>query len=260
MDIGYTREMETELDKIESEHHDWRQMLHAFYGPFKENLDQAHEVMSHAKAQTEPAPYECAECGAPTVYRFGKNGRFLSCSRYPKCKYAAPIDRDGKPRQAQLTDILCPIDGQPMVRRDGRFGPFLASANYPEVKFILKLDPKKGTVVLPKTPPLTTGAPCPKCGEPLNMRDSKRGYWLSCSTFPKCRGRGKWGDIDEAQQKELDARWHEHVKQNPLPEIRNTAGQLIGEDYLPKLLDESNQPENPVPFEGDAGSANSDAA
>src|SRR5690606_28100517 len=87
MDVGYTREMEAELDKIEEERHDWRQMLREFYGPFRDNLAHAFENVAHAKSVTEPAPHECAKCGAPTVYRFGRKGRFLSCSRYPDCDY-----------------------------------------------------------------------------------------------------------------------------------------------------------------------------
>src|SRR5690606_165464 len=34
MDIGYTRDMETQLDKIEEDHLDWIDMLSKFYGPF----------------------------------------------------------------------------------------------------------------------------------------------------------------------------------------------------------------------------------
>ncbi|NJL31020.1 MAG: hypothetical protein HC898_05005 [Phycisphaerales bacterium] len=108
MDVAYTRGMESELDKIEEEHHDWVTMLKQFYGPFKERLDNAHEVMTHAKAQTEPAPHTCPTCGASTVFRFGKKGRFLSCSRYPDCKYASPIDVEGNPITAQTTDIALP--------------------------------------------------------------------------------------------------------------------------------------------------------
>src|SRR5262249_12677701 len=117
----------------------------------------------HAKAETEPAPFNCAKCGAPTVYRFGKNGRFLSCSRYPDCDYAAPIDVEGNPVGAEKTDVVCPLDGGEMTRRTGRFGPFLGCVNYPTCKGIVRLDKRKGTVVLPKPPPLLTDLECPKC-------------------------------------------------------------------------------------------------
>ncbi len=238
MDVGYTRQMEDKLDQIESDHLDWHRMLADFYGPFEEKLRSAHENLVHAKAVTEPAPYKCAQCDAPTEYRFGKSGRFLSCTRYPDCKYAAPIDAKGAPMEPELTDIICPLDGSRMIRRKGRFGPFLGAKNYPEVQFILKLDPKKGTVVLPKVPPLVTDLECPKCGKPLNMRDSKRGFWLSCSGFPKCRGRAGWGDVPEGKQKALEEAWHKHVADNPLPTIVNTEGQTIGDDYVPRVAGE----------------------
>ena len=243
MDVPYTRQMEAQLDEIEEEHADWRQMLHAFYKPFKLKLDSAHETLQHAKATTEPAPdeYRCEKCGAPTEYRFGKNGRFLSCTRYPDCKYAAPIDREGKPQAPEETDILDPIEGRPMIRRTGRFGPFLGAQGYPEVQFILKLDPKTGAVVLPKPPPLTTDLTCPKCEEhPLYLRDSKRGLWLSCSNFPKCRGRLAWKEVDEAKQTELEAAYQKHLAENPVPELRTSDGHVIGEDetYIPRILGE----------------------
>ena len=79
MDVGYTREMEGELDKIAYHDMDWIAMLEEFYAPFSEALDRAHETMKHAKAETQPAPFACPRCGSPTMYRFGKAGMFLSC-------------------------------------------------------------------------------------------------------------------------------------------------------------------------------------
>ncbi|MCP3859030.1 MAG: type I DNA topoisomerase, partial [Phycisphaeraceae bacterium] len=96
MDFGYTRDLEKRLDAIEEEHVEWREMLRDFYGRFSESLERAHEELGHAKAEIQPAPFACPKCGAMTCYRFGKNGRFLSCTAYPDCDYAAPIDRAGR--------------------------------------------------------------------------------------------------------------------------------------------------------------------
>jgi len=237
LDIGYTRKMESQLDSIEEKNQDWVAMLHEFYNPFKIELDKAHESMQHAKAAMEPAPHKCPTCGSPTVYRFGKNGRFLSCSTYPECKFAAPIDRDGNPMVAQLTDIKCPICDSGMTKRTGRFGAFLGCVNYPECKGIVNLDPKKGFVKLPKVPPLTIDVPCSKCQAPLNMRRSKRGPWLSCSKFPKCRGRMAWTTIEPAKQKTLEEQLAAHEKANPVPRVLTADGHVIREDeqYVPKI-------------------------
>ncbi len=234
MDVGYTRWMEEELDAVEEQHHDWVQFLHKFYDPFQENLSQAHEDLSHAKAEVEPSPYECGDCGAPAVYRFGKNGKFLSCSRYPECKWAAPIDREGKPAPPEHTDVLCPECGEhPMQLRKGRYGPFLSCSNYPECKGVVNLD-KKGHVKLPTPPPLTTDVECPKCQSPLYLREGKRGLWLSCSTFPKCRGRVGFTKLEEDKQKQLETAWKNHVKHNPVPQVKTTDGRVVGEEYTPQ--------------------------
>jgi DNA topoisomerase I len=233
MDVGYTREMESQLDKIEEDHLDWIQMLKRFYGPFKEDLEHALENLTHAKAETTPAPeeYKCPECGSGLVYRFGKSGRFLSCSRYPDCQYASPVDREGRPRAAaELVDVACPKCGNAMTRRTGRFGPFLGCARYGDKNDpcdgILNID-KKGHVVAPSPPPLATELPCPVCQAPLNLRSGLRGPWLGCSRFPKCRGRGKWAEVPGEKRAELEAALAEHEKSNPVPIIRTMSGRAL---------------------------------
>ena len=232
MDLGYTRQMETQLDQIEDEHLDWIEMLSQFYQRFKTSLDRAHEELGHAKAETVPAPaeYKCEKCGAGLVYRFGKNGRFLSCSTYPDCNYAAPVDRDGKPRSVDVVNVRCPKTGRPMARRTGRFGPFLATI-LPEGAaqdegIILNID-KKGQVNAPSQPPILTDLECEKCGKPLNLRNGARGPWLGCSGFPKCRGRGKWASLPDAKKADLEAKLETHDKAHPIPIITTLDGRAL---------------------------------
>jgi len=232
--VGYTRDMEQQLDDIEEKHADWVQMLKRFYGPFKNSLDSAYQDMEHAKASTQPAPHKCPKCGGNTVYRFGKNGRFLSCANYPDCKFAAPIDSDGNPVSPEECDIACPKCGEPMLLRKGRFGPFLSCNKYPACDGIVNLD-KKGFVIHPKAPPLLTDMKCPKCGAPLNIRRGAHGPWLSCSKFPKCRGRQGWASMD----KEMKGIWENaldlHEKAHPLKTILKLNGEPVGDSYRPNL-------------------------
>ncbi len=225
MDVGYTRQMEAQLDKVEDEHLDWIEMLEQFYGRFKENLDRALEELQHAKAELVPAPkeYRCEKCDSDLVYRFGRNGRFLSCSRYPDCDYACPVDRQGRPRKAEFVDVRCPKTGRPMIRRTGRFGPFIATAledgeNPEGLGIILNID-KQGRVTAPSRPPLETDLPCPTCESPLNLRSGVRGPWLGCSRFPKCRGRGKWADLEDKKKAELKGKLERHEKAHPIDVI-----------------------------------------
>jgi DNA topoisomerase-1 len=249
MEIGYTRELEAELDHIEDENKDWVDVLHHFYGPFKKQLEAAHADLTHAKAETKPAPdeYRCAKCGAATVYRFGKGGRFLSCSRYPKCDWAAPIDREGAPRPIETSNVACPICGRPMIKRGGRFGAFLGCSGYGAKENpcdgIVKLD-KQGNPLAPAVPPLPTDLPCPKCQSPLHLRNGARGPWLSCSAFPKCRGRGKWGELSEADQKKWEAALARHEAAHPIPIIRDLEGKpLTDKKGKPLAKEESAAPD-----------------
>ncbi len=230
MELGYTRDMENQLDKIEEEHRDWRDVLEGFYGPFKLKLEEAHENLTHAKAELQPAPYECPECGSATVYRFGKNGRFLSCSTYPDCTYSSPINRQGEPQPAEYVNVRCPQTGRPMIRKTGRFGPFITTLlekdEPQENGMILNID-KKGKIKAPAPPPVLTDLECEKCGKKLNLRDGARGPWLGCSGFPKCRGRGKWTALTEEQQKALELEMRNLLEKNPIPIIRTLDGRAL---------------------------------
>ncbi len=229
MEVGYTRELEAELDHIEDENKDWITVLRQFYGPFKEQLERAHEDLTHAKAETTPAPdeYRCAKCGSSTVYRFGKGGRFLSCSQYPKCAWAAPIDREGAPRPIETANVACPLCGRPMLSRSGRFGPFLGCSGYGSkenpCEGILKVD-KRNRPLAPAVPPLETDLVCPKCQSALHLRPGARGPWLSCSAFPKCRGRGKWADLKDEVRKKWELALAKHERLHPTPIIRDLEG------------------------------------
>jgi DNA topoisomerase-1 len=209
MDVAFTRHMEEQLDKIEEQHLDWVKVLEEFYGPFKDNLEKATDEMKHAKAQTEPSEYTCPDCQAPMVYRFGKNGRFLSCSKYPECKFASPCNKEGKmvEQTDELTEFKCPNCSKPMARKSGRFGPFLGCSDYPNCKTILKMD-KEGNPLPPKPPAEPSGLKCHKCktGE-LVIRQSKRGPFLGCNKFPKCRTIVSMKKIDELKALAAAGKW-----------------------------------------------------
>jgi DNA topoisomerase-1 len=240
LQISYTSDMEQQLDDIEEKHADWRQMLKDFYRPFKERLDSAYREMEHVKAEVQASPYTCPQCGSTTVYRFGNRGRFLSCSQYPRCKFSAPIDRNGNPLSPEQTEVACPKCGAPMLLRKGRFGPFLSCTNYPGCDGSLKLD-KKGRLIAPKIPPLLTDIPCPKCGAPSNLRRGGRGLWLSCSMYPKCSGRASWSSLEKDVQNRWAQRLDEHEKAHPRSIIRRLDGTPVEEGYKPGVKNDEIQ-------------------
>ena len=220
MDVAFTRYMEEQLDKIEEQHLDWLGVLKEFYGPFKQSLDTAMTEMKHAKAETSPSEYDCPDCGRKLVYRFGKNGRFLSCSGYPDCKFACPCDRQGRMTEPKESEHNCPNCGKILVYRSGRFGQFLGCSDYPECKTIVTLD-KEGNIMPPKPPAEATGIKCYKCkGGELVIRQSKRGPFLGCNKFPRCRTIVSTKQLDNLKQLQRDGKWP--------PETREQADELLG--------------------------------
>lgn len=83
-------------------------------------------------------------------------GTFISCSRYPKCKF---IKKDEAEEARKRTGVACPqCKNGDMSERKGRFGIFYSCSNYPDCKFAIKAKP--------------TGRICDKCGS-LMMEGTK---------------------------------------------------------------------------------------
>lgn len=215
--VEFTANMETELDKISTGEDDYEQVLDAFYLPFEKALGarQKNPVLpQNENAET------CDKCGeGKMLVKWTKSGKFLGCSRYPKCENIKSMP-NALPKAAPVeSGIKCPkCETGRMVIRKGRFGTFLACTNYPTCDGLLNLD-KQNRVTPPKTPPLKTDIDCPKCKAALYLRAGKRGLWLGCSRFPKCRGRMAWSELDEPTQAKWEQALKAHEAEHPAVEI-----------------------------------------
>ena len=94
---------------------------------------------------------------------------------------------------------------------------------------------RKGFVSPPKVPPLQTDLTCPTCQSPLNLRKGERGPWLSCSKFPKCRGRLGWAPLDEDVKVKWEKALMDHENAHPQVPVRKLDGSLVGRAYKPKV-------------------------
>jgi len=208
MDVGFTAGMELKLDSIEEQHLDWIKLLQDFYGPFHKVVDGALEKIEHAGGTA--SPYKCPKCGKPMVYRISKTGFFLACSDR-ECNTTQPVDPQGKPTIREVSEYKCPVCGREMIKRKGRFGEFLGCSGYsvknekgePSCTTIINLD-KEGKPQPPKVKVKTT-VPCEKCGSPMILRDSKRGPFLGCSSFPKCRSTKMMKKLAGDELKQIEA-------------------------------------------------------
>ncbi len=210
MDVRFTADMELKLDQIEEQHLDWIKLLQDFYGPFHKDVQNALDKLEHAGGT--PSPYKCEKCGRPMVYRISRGGFFLSCTDREKCGATRPVDLQGRPTLREVSEHKCPNCGREMIRRRGRFGEFLGCSGYsikdekgePVCSTIINLD-KQGNPLPPKARPVPTTLKCEKCGAPLLLRNSKRGPFLSCSAFPKCRGTRSIRKLSGEDLKQVEA-------------------------------------------------------
>ncbi|HEV8293236.1 MAG TPA: type I DNA topoisomerase, partial [Tepidisphaeraceae bacterium] len=233
MDVQFTAGMELKLDEIEDKHLDWVKLLQDFYGPFHENVEGALDKLDHAGGT--PSPYDCQKCGRPMCYRISKNGFFLSCTGYPACDGTQPVDQQGKPQLREVSEHKCPECGKEMIKRRGRFGQFLGCSGYPECKTIINLD-KDGNPLPPKAKPIPTAIKCEKCGGQMVLRDGKRGPWLGCATFPKCRGIKTMSKLAAEELKHVESL---------LPALKQSAADA--QALVAKVMGTANLPSNGVP-------------
>jgi len=171
--VQFTAKMEESLDRVEAGEEDWIKVVTDFYTPFESALSQAKGQRTELKKSLqEPTDQVCEKCGRPMVIRWGRHGRFLSCSGFPECKNARPLEQADAEREP--TGQVCEKCGAPMVVKSGKYGRFLACSAYPRCK---------------NTKPLTLGIPCPEpeCdGEIVERRSKKGKVFYGCSNYPKC--------------------------------------------------------------------------
>ena len=135
LDVEFTAKMESELDGIEEGDVDWLITLRSFYSPFIHSVEKARLDMKDVKKEAVPTGELCELCGRPMVIKWGRRGKFMSCSGYPACKHAKSI----------TTGIKCPnpgCDGELVSRRSSR-GAFYGCTRYPKCTYITRKLPDK---------------------------------------------------------------------------------------------------------------------
>ena len=143
INVKYTADMETDLDKIADDEENNIEVLHAFYDEFEPLVKKAFGEME--KEPAKETGETCPECGSPMVVRKGRFGEFVACSNYPTCKHI-------KKEQKEVKEIIkCPICGGTIIEKTTRKGKvFYGCDNYPKCKVA--------------TWDIPTGDVCPECG------------------------------------------------------------------------------------------------
>ncbi len=160
LDIGFTRQMEEDLDRVAEGQVEWTTLLGGFYAPLEERIAVAR------RAPAGPSLAErCPECGAPMEERHHAKGKYLIC---PACGH--------RPGAAKPVGKACPQCGAELLARRSKHGPFLGCAAYPTCTYTepapgadkgrgkgrSKSPPKASTKAAdPTSPPLARATPAP---------------------------------------------------------------------------------------------------
>lgn len=157
INVEYTANMETDLDKIAEGKENWVRILKTFYDEFEPSVKEAFDAMPKKEAQKTGE--DCPECGNPLVIRKGKYGEFVACSNYPSCKYIK-----SEPREViEVCD--CPNCGSKIIEKKSKRGKvFYGCSNYPKCKTAYWDKP--------------IGRKCPECDGMLTTKNNK----VKCSS------------------------------------------------------------------------------
>ncbi len=167
------------------------------------NLDPVTNLPVPSVVETE---HVCDKCGKPMALRQGSRGAFLGCTGYPKCRNTMPVDDAGKPVVPVKVDVKCEKCGGPMGVKSGRRGAFLGCLNYPKCRSTAPIpDDLKEQLGEAATAPAAASGPdlksivpvevCDDCGGPMTVRRGRRGFFLGCAKYPKCKGTKEPGEV-----------------------------------------------------------------
>ncbi|QSH39512.1 type I DNA topoisomerase [Candidatus Kaiserbacteria bacterium] len=182
----FTAEMEDELDDIAEGKREYVKTLKDFYTPFSKEVASKEDVPKLTNLGPVPEEFKCPECDSEMVFKLSKNGKFMSCAKFPDCSGARKEDGNIIEPPKDIGE-KCPKCGEPgprskqepgkLVMREGRFGMFISCHRYPKCKYI-KQDNTLNS----------TGVKCTDCkdGE-LIERHGRFGAFYSCSNYPDCK-------------------------------------------------------------------------
>jgi DNA topoisomerase-1 len=122
----FTAEMEDELDDIANGKREYVKTLSDFYGPFlKEVKIKDKEAGKITDLGPAPAKFTCPVCGSAMVFKLSKQGKFMSCNRFPDCVGARTELGEVISNEPQKPIGNNPDSGEPIFILNGRFGPFV---------------------------------------------------------------------------------------------------------------------------------------
>lgn len=114
VDVNFTANMESLLDKVEEGVVSWKTVVSNFYPDLDEAVRSAEKELAKVKIEDEVTDVICEECGRNMVIKYGPHGRFLACPGFPECRNTKPY--------LEKIGVKCPKCGKDIVLRKTKKG------------------------------------------------------------------------------------------------------------------------------------------
>ncbi len=156
VNVGFTANMESLLDKVEEGAVAWKTIIRNFYPDLDEAIKNAEQELEKIEIKDEESDVQCEECGQMMVIKYGPHGKFLACPGFPDCRNTKPY--------FEKIGVECPICGKDIVIRKTKKGRrYYGCENNPDCEFMSWQKP--------------SAEKCPDCGKYMVEKGSK----LVCS-------------------------------------------------------------------------------
>ncbi|HCO27931.1 MAG TPA: type I DNA topoisomerase [Lachnospiraceae bacterium] len=162
VDVNFTANLESLLDKVEEGVVNWKTVVENFYPDLEEAVQKAQQELESIKIEDEVTDVICDLCGKNMVVKYGPHGKFLACPGFPECRNTKP--------HFEKVGVPCPKCGKEVVLKKTKKGrKYYGCENNPECDFMSWQKPSEKR--------------CPQCGsymvekgQKLVCADEKCGY------------------------------------------------------------------------------------
>jgi len=127
IDLDFTAQMESNLDKIAEGTENWVNIVRDFYNNFEKDLMRAQNI-EKIKIPDIVSDEKCDKCGSNMLIKESRYGKFLACQAFPKCRNIKPI--------LEEVNAICPKCDSLMVKKKTKKGKiFYGCSKYPECDY-----------------------------------------------------------------------------------------------------------------------------
>lgn len=146
-EYDFTAEMEDDLDKVAQGTKKWQKIMKDFWPPLDKKIEKVIKEAERVKIETEKLDKSCPDCNpddknageefGELVIRVGRFGKFISCSRFPDCKYTD--------KYVEKIDMECPDcgTGEVIIKRTKKGRTFYGCSRYPDCEYASWKNPQK---------------------------------------------------------------------------------------------------------------------